>query len=394
MPSGKRFLGISVTLAALALMGYGAYKRIKAKDAKDENAPPAMNHQDSLARKEENDLPIPVEGVPIVKGVLVMSVSASGVAAAPQQTRILAQAAGTILRISAREDNYVTAGQELVMLDTAEVLLDIEQIQLDLMKDSAKIKELTLFDERLRDSAVKADRLRAARLQTNLDRNLIQLKKQQATLQKARTAAPFAGVISDVKVVPGQHVSPGNELMTIAVTDPIFVEVEVLENEVGKVRIGSRARLNFTAMPDTTIVGIVRKINPVVTNTTRTARVFVEIPNRQHRILPGMYAQVRIDADRYPGRIMIPKGAVMYTTDKRARIFLFDNGRASWKYVTLGLENDSVFEVITEGPKFDPNTDVISPGQIVLTQNHKNLSHDAKIKLVDDVRKEGVRREQ
>jgi hypothetical protein len=89
---------------------------------------------------------------------------------------------------------------------------------------------------------------------------------------------------------------------------------------------------------------------------------------------------------------MIPKRAVMYA-ERRARVFVFEEGRAKWLYVTLGMANDSVWEVINEGPKWDPQTDKLTVGQIVLTQNQKNLNHDAKVKLVDDVRKEGGARE-
>jgi hypothetical protein len=56
-----------------------------------------------------------------------------------------------------------------------------------------------------------------------------------------------------------------------------------------------------------------------------------------------------------------------------------DQGRAKWRYVTTGAENDSLVALIP-----DPETSMVDPGEIVLVDGHHYLVHDATIRLEDD----------
>ncbi len=56
-----------------------------------------------------------------------------------------------------------------------------------------------------------------------------------------------------------------------------------------------------------------------------------------------------------------------------------DTGRAKWRYVTTGLENDEYVEVVEPGEGDDE--DFVQPGEIVLTAGHATLSHDARISV-------------
>src|SRR5690606_20184986 len=118
---------------------------------------------------------------------------------------------------------------------------------------------------------------------------------------------------------------------TIVDVDPIHVEVRVLEGDVGQLRPGGTARVRFAAFPDEVFNGTVATINPVVEETTRTAKVIVRIPNGSRRVLPGMYAQVSLDARSYEIRVMVPLAAILERdTDRRKMVFVFENGTAQW----------------------------------------------------------------
>jgi multidrug efflux pump subunit AcrA (membrane-fusion protein) len=133
----------------------------------------------------------------------------------------------------------------------------------------------------------------------------------------------------------------------------------------------------------------VESVNPVVDSATRTARVTVLVPNPNGRILPGMYARVAIDARRFADRVLVPRGAVL-ERDRRAMLFVFDGsgetGLAKWRYVTTGLQNDSLIEIVP-----NTETDSVRPGETVLTGGHYTLVHDARVRLVDDAEAAGGR---
>lgn len=174
--------------------------------------------------------------------------------------------------------------------------------------------------------------------------------------------------------------------MTVVDIDPIKVEVQVLESEVGHVATGRIAQVTFAAFPGETFLGTIGTINPVIDDESRTARVTVTIPNRDGRILPGMYARVSLEARRYPDRILVPKEAVL-PRDGRTMVFVFQDGLAKWTYVITGLENDSLVEITDV-----PDRAMLEPGEIVLTDGHYTLIHDARVSVTEDLRRaEGAR---
>jgi hypothetical protein len=76
--------------------------------------------------------------------------------------------------------------------------------------------------------------------------------------------------------------------------------------------------------------------------------------------------------------------------DRRTMLFVFEGegqtGLAKWRYVTTGLSNDSLVEILP-----DRDTDMVEAGEWVLTDGHYTLIHDAQVRLVRSVREAGGR---
>src|SRR5690606_35553643 len=194
-----------------------------------------------------------------------------------------------------------------------------------------------------------------ARARSGLDAAQVAVQRAQLNLARTRIVAPFAGRVASLKVVPGQWVGAGTELMTILDLDPIKVEVQVLEGEVGLLTSGSAAAVTFAAFPGETFTGRIETINPMV-EAGRTARVTVVVPNPAGRILPGMYARVALQARKYPDRVLVPRSAILQR-DRRNMLFVFEGdergGSAKWRYVNPGLANDTVVEILGSGAEPD-----------------------------------------
>jgi RND family efflux transporter MFP subunit len=195
--------------------------------------------------------------------------------------------------------------------------------------------------------------------------------------------------VASIQVVEGQFVRNGDELLTVVDLDPIKVEVQVLESEVGYLSPGRGASISFSAFPGETFRGTIETINPVVEQQTRTARVTVMVPNPSGRILPGMYARVSLEARTFADRLLVPRAAIL-ERDRRSMLFVFEGegqqGLAKWRYVTTGLMNETLVELVP-----NPDTDMVEPGEVVLIDGHYTLTHDAPIRLVTDVRAAGGR---
>jgi membrane fusion protein (multidrug efflux system) len=393
MPNRRSLTTSAVAAVAVAGLGFAVYGRIQSADAASgetarDSARPLV--QTSASGTFNTDVAIPVQGTPAIRGDLVMSVSAAGQAEAWQKTVLVAQVNGRIVSLAVREGDAVRGGQTVVGLDGAEYALAVEEAQAALADAQNKLREATLFDDRIEDPAVRAERQAAARIRSGVETAEVRLRRARLDLTRIRTAVPFAGRVATVKVVPGQWVRQGDELMTVVDLDPIRVEVQVLESEISHLAPGRTANVSFAAFPGEAFTGRVQTINPIVESGTRTARVTVLVNNPAGRILPGMYARVWLQAQRYADRVLVPRSSIL-ERDRRAMLFVYEpgstDGLAKWRYVTTGLQNETMVEILSEGVE----TDSVKAGEMVLTEGHYTLIHDARVRLVDDAKSEGGR---
>jgi membrane fusion protein, multidrug efflux system len=392
MQRSPRFLASAAGVLVVLLLGSGVYLRLRSADAAEsteDGGETAAAIATSARAVFTTDIAIPVEGRTVERGVLVLGVTAAGQAEAWRRTLITAQVAGRVSAVPVDESRAVAAGTLLVRLDAAEYQLAVETAEANLRDAEAKYREQTLFDDRITDAAARTDRERVIRSRSGLDNAEVALRRAKLELARTRLTAPFPGRIADLKVVPGQWVAPGEELMTLVDIDPIRVEVQVLEGEVGFLSPGRAASVSFAAFPGEQFRGRIETINPVVASGTRTARVTVVIPNPDARIFPGMYARVALDAREFADRVMVPRAAIL-ERDRRTMLFVYEGdeggGRAKWRYVTTGLENDSVVEILS-----NVETDSVRAGEVVLVDGHYTLVHDARVRVVENVAASGGR---
>lgn len=386
MTVSKRVLGAGIVLLVVAALGAGVWLRISA-DAEAEDAPEGGEAVTAASSMFSSDVAIAVEGAPVLLDTLVLSVSASGQAEGWRRAMVTAEVAGRVDRVPVRESQVVGPGEVLLTLDPVDYELALEEAEARLDRAEADYRERLLFDADL-PADVREERDRSARLKSGLGEAEIAVRRARLDLERTRVRSPFPGRVASLQVVPGQRVNANAELMTIVDVDPIRVQVQVLEGELAHLAPGGRAEVRFSAFPDQAFQGEIQTINPLVEQQTRTARVTVLVPNPTGRIMPGMYARVELEAQRVPDRILVPRSAIL-ERDRRTMLFVHEDGRAKWRYVTTGMENETYVEILE-----NPETDMVSEGEVVLTGGHFTLTHDAQVRLVDDYRGEETGRPQ
>lgn len=392
--SFRRILGSAVAVVVISSLVGGVYLRSRGDDEDNggtalAEVPEGGAEAVSSARTFSTDIAIPVEGAMVVRDTLVISVSAAAEAAASRQAVLRAQVEGRITSLRVEENDPARSGQLLIQIDTTEFTIAVDRARARLATATATYDELTMFDDEIEDERIRAERARFARAKSGIADAELGVREAELQLQRTRIQAPFVGRVASLRVVEGQQVRPGDELLTVVDLDPLKVEVQVLESEIGLLAEGRGATIVFAAFPGESFSGRIATINPVVERDTRTARVTVTIPNPRGRVLPGMYARVSLEARKLPDRIMVPRAAIL-ERDRRTMLFVFegenDIGFAKWRYVTPGMMNDSLVEIVA-----DPETDMVEAGEWVLTDGHYTLIHDARVRLVESVRAEGGR---
>lgn len=395
MAKSRNLIGIGAAFVVVAGLGGGIYWRISSHGSGDDGdssiaaVPEGGGDQVSSATNFATNIAIPVEGAQVVRDTLVVSVSAAAEAAAESRAVVYSRVEGPITRVRVRENEYVRAGQVLVEIDTVEYALRVRTAEASVAQAEANYRSQMLGTDQIQDPAERAERERLTRAKSGLASAEVALEQAQLELERTHVRAPFSGRVANLKVVAGQTIAARDELVTVVDLNPIKVEVQVLEAEVGLLAPGRRASISFAAFPGETFVGTITTINPVVEQATRTARVTVTVPNSDGRILPGMYARVSLEARKFPNRVLVPRSAIL-ERDRRTMLFVFEGegstGLAKWRYVTTGLSNDSLVEIVS-----NPETDMVEPGEWVLTDGHYTLTHDAQVRLVESVREEGGR---
>ncbi|MGD8697662.1 MAG: efflux RND transporter periplasmic adaptor subunit [Gemmatimonadales bacterium] len=379
---------LSIVSAVVILSGAlgGIYLRLRALQAEDEPANAETTDEDTpeveSAQAFRSDIAIPVSASSVTRDTFVVTVSAAGQAQAMARTLLAAEVEGPVTDVYVEEGDWVRQGQVLARIDPERYAFELEKARAALERAEAQFAEYTLFDDEIEDEELRAERRRMARARSGLSEAEVTVREAELNVERATIRAPFAGSIANMAIVPGERVQQRDSIAEVVDLAQVRIEVQALETEVPFLQEGRQARVTLSAFPDTFFLGRVASINPVVDPRTRTSRVTVVLPNPDGAVKPGMYARVRIAARLYANRVMVPRSAIL-ERDNRTLVFVFEpdsegatQGLAKWTYVTTGLENENFFEIVPgEG------TTMLEPGQIVLTEGHYTLIHDARVRL-------------
>jgi len=123
--------------------------------------------------------------------------------------------------------------------------------------------------------------------------------------------APIAGKIVKIDAVLGALIDQATEIMTIIDPKMLWVDAEVYEKDIAKVKIGQKAEINVPAYPGETFHGAVSYIGDIVDEETRTITVRAEVGNDDQRLKPGMFADVDIVLNGDAETLVVPSAAIL-----------------------------------------------------------------------------------
>ncbi|HUF75859.1 MAG TPA: efflux RND transporter periplasmic adaptor subunit, partial [Longimicrobiales bacterium] len=262
MSFSRRTLSLVTVLIVLVGLGVGVMWRLGAGGEPSGQGTSASSAEAAEvmgavagATQFSTDVPQPVAGAQAVRDTLWIRVTAAGQAEAFRRTAVTAQLEGWVEGVSVRENQQVSRGSLLAVIDSTEYALRMAQARADLLSAQADFQQMVLFDDEIEDAAVREERRRVARSRSGLDQREVELRRAELELARTRVGAPFEGRVANVRIVPGQYVTPGTELVTVVDLDPIKVEVQVLESELAFLSEGRSAQVTFAAYPGERFTG-------------------------------------------------------------------------------------------------------------------------------------------
>ena len=127
--------------------------------------------------------------------------------------------------------------------------------------------------------------------------------------------APHSGVVTALALAAGAQVSdPTATLMTVTNLDHVFMTANVAEGDIGKITLGMEAEIILTAYPTQPLHAKVTELNAIVEPDTRRQKVRIDLANEDRRLMPNMYATVRIVIPAVGG-VIVPQSALLMKND-------------------------------------------------------------------------------
>ena len=285
-------------------------------------------------------------GLPVQQNV-TRFLDATGNTAPIQSVDLVARVQGVLQSINYKDGSFVKAGTTLFTIEPETYKLKLEQAQAAEAGSQASLKQAETDYKRQVDLVAKQ-----AVSQATLDSSTSARDNAQANLQQAQAntkiaainygytdvTAPFDGVVSAHLVSVGELVGATSptQLATIVQLDPIYVNFNVAEQDVLRVRAEARRRgltsSDLTRLPIEvalqTETGYPHKGNldyaaPTINQSTGTLAVRGVLPNPDRVLLPGYYVRVRVPFDQQQNALLVPDVAL--GSDQAGRYLLVVN---------------------------------------------------------------------
>jgi membrane fusion protein (multidrug efflux system) len=382
--------------ARLALLAISFVLACVAVACNAKGVPPAESSQPPAATTPTVDV------VRVVQRPLDITLEMPGELDPYEAVAIYPKVSGYVKTIRVDRGSNVRAGDLMAVLDAPELVAQRAEAQSKVQGAEA---QLAVARTRADADASTFEKLKAASAtpgvvagndlmiaQKTVEAHQGQIAAAEQTVEAARQAvksvtdlegylriiAPFDGVVTERNVHPGALVGAGTgsamPMLRVAQNTRLRLVVPVPEAYIASVTEGTPVPFAVHAYPGQTFLGTIARIAHAVDPKTRTMAVELDVMNKDGRLAPGAFCQVRWPVHRTGPSLLVPNGSVATTTD-RMFVVRVRNGRTEWVDVKTGLAQGPLIEVFGDLQAGDEiamrGTDELRAGTQVLTKSAK-----------------------
>ena len=272
--------------------------------------------------------------------------SISGTLAADREARLRAEVAGAVLQTYADAGQRVNAGTVLARIDDAAVRDAALSARSGVTQASVAAQQAERELQRARTLAAAgaiADRDVESAERANLSAQAglaeaqARLSSAEKNLRNTVVRAPFAGIVAEKAVSPGDIVTPGSAMFTVIDPRSLRVEASVPAMSLGEVRVG--APVTFTVNgADRALTGRVTRIAPMVNAQTKQVAIQASVPNNAGVLVAGLFVEGRVSSQKRVG-VLVPEQAVDQTGITPS-VMRLKGGKVEKVDVLLGLRDE------------------------------------------------------
>ncbi|MGY0219275.1 efflux RND transporter periplasmic adaptor subunit [Endozoicomonadaceae bacterium StTr2] len=295
---------------------------------------------------------------------------------AVQGIELAAETSGIVKALHFKAGDTVTQGQLLLELDDSVEQANLRSAQAQLKLAKLKYKRDQELVRKNAISQTKFDETSAA-----LEQAVASVEQIKATIAKKRITAPFDGKLGIRKIEIGDFLDKGKIIANLENLQQMYVDFTIPAQDWPQVKNGQRVLFEVPAYNDTLTATVISTAVKVDDN-TRNIQIRALTDNPQEKLLPGMFASVRIvTGDQLPV-VTIPATSIAY------------NLYGSTVYVVTESSNEAgeaslqvISRTVTAGEKRDGRTAILAgvkAGEQVVTAGQLKLRNNARVTLVPE----------
>ena len=288
---------------------------------------------------------VTVEAAVVGKRDIAPAFSFSANLEAIWSTEVSPKADGRIDKLFVEEGDAVTAGMVLAQLDVNELAAQVMQAEGQLLQAKATLEQNELnfrrMDALFQKNAVSAQSLDSARTQRDLAQggvnaaqgNLLLLRTR---LDNARIISPLTGVVIKRYVQAGTFSKAGSPIFAVADTSTLLAKAMVGEAQIAELSVGTPVKIRLNALQGQEFKGVLTRLSPSASVPTRTFTAEVSIPNPDHTLKVGMYANAYIGGQVRKNVLAVPEGALVLREDQKTVFVVLSDNKVMQRVLKLG----------------------------------------------------------
>jgi membrane fusion protein (multidrug efflux system) len=287
------------------------------------------------------DPPVPAELVSVQVGPLKETLDAIGTLEADESVDIKPEVDGEVTSIQMTEGEAVKKGDPILQIDESKQAATVAEAEADYnyAKETMQRSDTLLADGTI--SQQEHDQTRASFQRTEASLHLARKRMTEYTL-----TAPFNGILGHRAVSIGQYVNPQTVLVSLYSMDRMKLGFSVPERYAARVHPGQTLRLKVAAYGDEEFSGEIYLVEPQVDMATRSILVRAHIPNADHRLKPGMFANLKLSVGTKSNALTLAEECLFPHSGGFA-VYRSNNGIAELVLIETGLRMAGTVEILS-----------------------------------------------
>jgi RND family efflux transporter MFP subunit len=357
----KKAIVILVAIAVAGFLGWRVYKKASASP------------KDAFRRR--GAMAVAVEISPVQKTTIRDVGLFSGTLLPKSQFIVSPKIPGRLERLFVNIGDPVKRGDLIALLDSEEFFQQAEQARAELDVAAANVEESfsalgvaqrelervqTLREKKIASEA----ELDSAQAQCDAQDakyrvTLAQVTQKEAALNAAQVRFSYTQIralwedgdepriVGERFVDEGEMLKANDPIVSVLEIHLLTAVIHVIERDYSQVRTGQEAVIATDAFPEKSFPGTIIRVAPILRETSRQARVEIEVANPQRLLKPGMFIRARIEFAKHDDATVVPVAALARRGGQQG-VFVADKekNKALFVPVTLGITHNGLAEVL------------------------------------------------